>query len=160
MYRRASQRFQFTNTDLLLQRRVLAAACAVLLATAVAFGTLYANSSGYQRRVQDQVRSRMDSACAAALDEVNRLGSIVTTNTSARISRARQYLYYMEQLNSLTVALDGTGSSLVPSDTFPTLYADLETLEELILQSTTSILDARTTMIDHLTTLRAYLNAR
>ena len=42
----------------------------------------------------------------------------------------------VEQLNALTISLDGNGASLVPDDTFPTLYGDLEKLEELILQST------------------------
>ena len=113
---------------------------------------------GYHGQVQVQLRQRVYGACTSAIDEVNRLGSIVTSSAASRIGRVRQYIFYMEQLNSITVALDGKGASMVPDDVFPTLYSDLETLEELILQSTSPTLDARTTLLNHLQTLQAYLN--
>ena len=147
-----------TNADLRLHRRVLLIACAVLLIAAVIFGTLYFTGRGYHDQVNVQIRQRMYSACTAAVEEVNRLGSIVTTSASSRIGRVRQYIYYMEQLNVMTVSLDGKGASLVPDDAFPTLYSDLESLEELILQSTSPTLDARALLLTHLQALQAYLN--
>ena len=59
--------------------------------------------------------------------------------------------------DAIHVYLDGKGASLVPDDVFPTLYSDLETLEELILQSTSPTLDARSTLLSHLQTLQTYL---
>ena len=158
MYRNSRPRIQLTNADLRLQRRVLLITCAVLLTAAIVFGVLYFPGRGDHGQVQVQLRQRVYGACTSAIDEVNRLGSIVTSSAASRIGRVRQYIFYMEQLNSITVALDGKGASMVPDDVFPTLYSDLETLEELILQSTSPTLDARTTLLNHLQTLQAYLN--
>ena len=160
MYRKPQPRIQLTNADLRFHRRVLLIACAVLLIAAAVFGTLYFTGRTYHSQVQVQIRQRMYSASAAAVEEVNRMGSIVTSSASSRIGRVRQYIYYMEQLNAMTVSLDGSGASLVPDDAFPTLYADLENLEELILQSTSPTLDARTLLLTHLQALQAYLNLR
>ncbi len=157
MYRNSRPRIQFSNADLRLQRRVLLIACAVLLTAAVVLGMLYFPSRSYHNQVQVQIRQRLYSTCSSAIDEVNRLGSIVTSSASSRIGRVRQYIYYMEQLNAINVSLDGKGASLVPDDVFPTLYSDLETLEELILQSTSPTLDARSTLLTHLQTLQTYL---
>ena len=158
MYRKPQLRIPVTNEDLRLHRRVLLISCAVLLIAAVVFGTLYFTGNGYRTQVQLQIRQRMYSASSAAVDEVNRMGSIITSSASSRIGRVRQYIYYMEQLNALTISLDGNGANLVPDDTFPTLYGDLEKLEELILQSTSPTLDTRTLLLTHLQTLQAYLN--
>ena len=157
MYRNSRPRMQLSNADLRLQRRVLLIACAVFLTAAVVLGALYVPSRSYHNQVQVQIRQRMYSTCSSAIDEVNRLGSIVTSSASSRIGRVRQYIYYMEQLNAITVSLDGKGASLVPDDVFPTLYSDLETLEELILQSTSPTLDARSTLLSHLQTLQTHL---
>lgn len=158
MYRNTRPRMQLTSAELRLQRRVLLIACAVFLAAAIVFAVLYFPARGYHSQVQVQVQQRIYSTCTSAIDEVNRLGSIVTSSAASRIGRVRQYIYYMEQLNSIMVSLDGKGASLTPDDVFPTLYADLETLEELILQSTTPTLDARSTLLNHLQTLQAYLD--
>ena len=157
MYRNSRPRVQVNTADLRLQRRVLLIACAVLLTAAVVLGVLYFPGRAYHNQVQVQIHQRMYSTCSSAVDEVNRLGSIVTSSASSRIGRVRQYIYYMEQLNAIIVSLDGKGASLVPDDVFPTLYSDLETLEELILQSTSPTLDARSTLLTHLKTLQAYL---
>ena len=149
---------QLTSAELRLQRRVLLISCAVFLAAAIVFAVLYFPAKGYHSQVQIQVQQRLYSTCTSAIDEVNGLGSIVTSSAVSRIGRVRQYIYYMKQLNSIIVALDGKGASLVPDDVIPTLEADLETLEDLILQSTSPTLNARTTLLDHLQKLQSYLN--
>ena len=158
LYRKPLARIQLTNADLRMQRRVLLIACAVTLAAAVIFGALYFSVRAYRPQVQTQIHQRMYSACTSAIDEVNWLGSIVTSSASSRIGRVRQYIYYMEQLNAMTVSLDGNDASRVPDDAFPTLYSDLETLEEMLLQSTTPTLDARSLLLTHLQAMQAYLN--
>lgn len=158
MYRNSRPRMQVTNTGLRLQRRVLLITCAVLLTATVVLGVLYFPGRTYHNQVQVQIRQRLYSACSSTIDEVNRLGSIITSSASSRIGRVRQYIYYMEQLNAIIVSLDGKGASLVPDDVFPTLNSDLETLEEMILQSTTPTLNARSQLLTHLQTLQAYLS--
>ena len=85
MYRNSRPRMQLSNADLRLQRRVLLIACAVLLTAAVVLGALYVPSKSYHNQVQVQIRQRMYSTCSSAIDEVNRLGSIVTSSASSRI---------------------------------------------------------------------------
>jgi len=159
MYRKTQPRGQSSNTDLLLQRRVLLAACAVLLAAVVILGILVIRSGSYQDRVKVQISQRMYSASTAAIDEVNRLGSIVTSNASARLGRVRQYIYYMEQLNAMSISLaGGERGRLVPGDAFTALYSDLESFEALLQQSTTTTLDTRSLLLTHLQALQIYLN--
>ncbi|MDO5326825.1 MAG: hypothetical protein Q4G00_08890 [Clostridia bacterium] len=156
MYRKSSPRIQLSNADLRLQRRVLLAACVVLLAAVVALGIFTVRGASYQDRVKTQFSQRMYSASASAVDEVNKLGSIVTSNASARLARVRQYIYYMEQLNAMSTSL--TGNQLAPNDAFTALYGDLESFESLLQQSTTPTLDARSLLLTHLQALQTYLN--
>ena len=155
MYRKTTPRFEVTNENLKNQRGVLLITCAVLLILLAVLGFFTVRNMGYQDRVQSQISQRMYSASASAIEEIGRLGSIVTSNASARLARGRQYVYYMEQLNSLSISLaGGEAGRLISADRFTTLYADLETMENLIQLSTTSTLDARTLLQNHLTELQ------
>ena len=155
MYRKVTPRFQITNENLKTQRRVLLTVCAVLLIAIAVLCFFTVRNMNYQGKVQSQISQRMYSASASAIDEVSKLGSIVTSNASARLARVRQYVYYMDQLNSFSISLAGGESGrLVSADYFTTLYADLETMENLLQLSTTSTLDARTLLQNHLTELQ------
>lgn len=157
MYRN-SQKVHMNVTDMRLQRRVLLTACAVLLAVSVGLGVTLLRSGGYRSRAETQFSQRMLSAVSSAVDEVNRMSGIVTSNTSARLARVRQYIYYMEQLNALSMSLaGGEGGRLAPDDAFVALYSDLESFESLTQTATTSTLDVRTTLLNHLTILQSIL---
>lgn len=157
MYRN-SQKVHMNVTDMRLQRRVLLITCAVLLVVSIVLGVTLLRSGGYRSRAADQFSQRMLSAVSSAVDEVNRMSGIVTSNTSARLARVRQYIYYMEQLNSLSMALArGESGRLAPDDAFVALYSDLESFESLTQTATTSTLDVRTTLLDHLTLLQTIL---
>ena len=158
MYKKTSPRFQVSNADLKLQRRVVLLLCAALLAAAVAMGVYALRGRAYQDRVNMQFQQRMYSACNAAVDEVNKLGSIVTSNASAQLSRVRQYIYYMEQLNAMSISLaGGEKGRFLGEEAFTALYADLDQFESLIQQSTTSTLDARTQLLTHLSAVQLSL---
>lgn len=157
MYRN-SQKVHMNVTDMRLQRRVLLIACAVLLAVSIALGVALLRSGGYRGRAEVQFNQRMLSAASSAVDEVNRMAGIVTSNTSARLARVRQYVYYMEQLNALSMSLAGGESGrLAPDDAFVALYSDLEAFESLTQTATTSTLDVRTTLLNHLAILQSIL---
>lgn len=155
MYRKITPRFQTNNENLRTQRSALLVICVILLVLAMVLGFFTLRNMDYQGKVQTQIRQRMYSASASAIDEIGKLGSIVTSNASARLARVRQYVFYMEQLNSFSISLAGGESGrLVSAEHFTRLYADLETLENLIQLSTTSTLDARTLLQDHLAELQ------
>ena len=158
MYRKVTPRFQLTNEALKTQRRVLLIVCAVLLVVIGVLGFFTFRNMNYQGKLQSQISQRMYSASVSAIEEVSKLGSIVTSNASARLARVRQYVYYMDQLNSFSISMaGGEGGRLVKADYFTTLYADLETMEDLLALSTTSTLDARTLLQNHLTELQSTL---
>ena len=155
MYRKVTPRFQITNEALKTQRRVLLVTCAILLIVIAVLSFFTVRNMNYQGKVQSQISQRLYSASASAIEEVSKLGSIVTSNASAQLARVRQYVYYMDQLNSFSISLaGGEMGRLVKADYFTTLYADLETMDNLLQLSTTSTLDARTMLQTHLTELQ------
>ena len=158
MYRKTTPRFQVTNADLRLQRRVLLIVCAVLLIATAVLGVLLFRSGNYQSRVEMQIDQRIYSASTAAIDEVGRLGSVVTSNAAGRLARVRQYIYYMEQLNNISISLaGGERGRLISAELFTSLYSDLDTFENQLAQSTTSTMDIRTHLQNHLQELQAVL---
>ena len=156
MYRN-SFKVNMTTGDMRLQRRVLLIACLVLLIGCIVLSVIAARSSTYQHRAENQFNQRMISAAASAIDEVNRMSGLVTSNTTSRLARVRQYVYTMEQINAISISLSGEGARLAPDEAFTALYGDLDTFESLAQAATTSTMDARTSLLAHLTTLQSIL---
>lgn len=157
MYRK-SQKVHMNVTDMRLQKRVLLIACAVLLILSIIFGVTALRNGVYRKNAQAQFRYRMQTNVASAIDEVNRMSGMVTSNTTARLARIRQYIYYMEQLNSLSMYLDGGESGrLAPDEAFTALASDLDAFESLTQAATSSTLDVRTQLLTHLSTLQSIL---
>ena len=153
-----SMKVHMNVTDMRLQKRVLLCACAVFLILAVAFGVTAMRNGSYRKNAQEQFQYRMQTTVASAIDEVNRMSGMVTSNTSARLARIRQYVYYMEQLNSLSMYLAGGESGrLAPNEAFTALNGDLDSFEALTQAATSSTLDIRTQLLTHLTTLQTIL---
>ena len=148
---------QTSVTDLLGHRRVLAIACIILFASTVFLTTVVLRGNYGQKSVRDQLSQRMYGASVSAVDELNKIGSIVSSNSPGQLGRVRAYVYYMEQLNALSISLYGESGRMAPSDAFTTLYSDLETFEKL-LQQAASIIDTRTLMLNHLRALQSYLS--
>lgn len=155
MYRDPSYRFHTGSASLLLQRRVLLILCVLLLIAVAVTSVVAIRSNVYRRQSETQLKQRMISAAASAIDEVNRMNSIVTSNTPARLARVRQYVYLMEQLNSLSMALNGGESGrLAEADAFQALFADLDALDSTIQAAKSSTQDGRTTLLAHLVMLQ------
>ena len=155
MFRDSPYRYHTASGNLLLQRRVLALLCAVLLICTVAAAVVAIRSNTYRRQSETQLKQRMISAVVSAIDEVNRMNSIVTNNAPARLARVRQYVYLMEQLNSLSMALHGgEAGRLAESDAFTALFADLDALDSTIQAAKSSTQDGRTALLAHLVMLQ------
>ena len=153
-----SQKVHMNVTDMRLQKRVLLGACAIFLILAVVFGTVALRNGVYRKKAQEQFQYRMQTTVASAIDEVNRMSGMVTSNTSARLARIRQYIYYMEQLNTLSMYLaGGENGRLAPNEAFTALNSDLDSFEALTQAATSSTLDIRAQLLTHLTTLQSIL---
>jgi len=159
MYRN-SQKFHLNVTDRRATQRVLAILCTVLFVTTIVFGAIALRNGTYRSRANEQFPLQMLNAVSHAIEEVDRMAGMVTSNTSARLAKVRQYVYYMEQLNELSINLAGGESGrLAPDSAFTALYADLDQFDAITQQATTSTLDARTALGNHLMLLREILSA-
>ena len=158
MYGNSRQRARMNQPDLFLQRRVLLIVCIVLLGAVIALGFVAIRNGTYRDRAEMQFAQRMYTAASSAVNEVTRMGGYTASSTNAQLSRIRQYVYYMEQLNSMSISLAGGEiGRLAPDASFTQLNADLDTFEAVVQQSTTSTLDIRTQLLNHLTELQALL---
>ena len=158
MYGSNRQRSRMNQPDLFLQRRVLLIACILLLGLVIALGFVAVRNGAYKDRAEMQFSQRMYAAASSAVNEVNRMGGYTTSSTNSQLSRIRQYIYYMEQLNSLSISLaGGEGGRLAPDAYFTQLYSDLDTFEAIVQQSTTSTLDIRSQLLTHMTQLQTLL---
>lgn len=157
MYRKSQPHMQASMADLRFHRRVLLIICIILLA-ATAFLTVTLIRGNYtQDKTRDQLTQRMYSACASAVDEVNRIGGITSSGTASQLSRARQYIFYMEQLNAISVSMYGESGRLAQDSAFTSLYEDLDSFEKQVQQATSSTIDIRTLLLTHLRALQATL---
>ena len=158
MYGSNRQRSRMNQPDLFLQRRVLLIVCILLLGAVIALGFLAVRNGTYRDRAEMQFSQRMDTAVSSAIGEVNRMGGYATSSSNVQLSRIRQYIYYTEQLNVLSMALaGGEAGRMVPDAYFTQLYSDLDTFEAVVQQSTTSTLDIRSQLLNHLTQFQAQL---
>lgn len=157
MYRN-SLKVHLNNADMRQRFRILLIAALFFLCLSIVLGVAVTKNSVYRRRAEVQFRQQMIGAVSAAVDEVNRLSSTVASNTPARLSKIRQYVYHMEQLNLLSIRLSGgEGGRLAPDEAFAMLYRDLEAYEAKTQAATSSAMDVRTLLLTHLTTLQALL---
>ena len=160
MYGSSRQRSRMNQPDLFLQRRVLLIVCILLLGLVIALGFVAVRNGTYRDRAEMQFSQRMYTAVSSAVNEVNRMGGYTTSSTNSQLSRIRQYIYYMEQLNGLSISLAGGESGrLAPDVYFTQLYSDLDTFEAIVQQSTTSTLDIRSQLLNHLTQLQTLLGS-
>ena len=146
-------------TDTRMQRRILAALCLVFLITTIFFGVTAVRNAVYQKNARTQFNQRMLSAASSAIDEVNRTAVtpkkiVVIRKTASRLAKVRQYVYLMDQLNAISIALSGEGGRLAPAEAFTALYSDLDAMEALMQTATASTLDSRTVLLAHLTYLK------
>ncbi len=129
----------------------------VLLVAVIVLGVLYAGASRYQTLAEQQLLKRINSATIDAIEHVNRLTGGVQSNSASRLALVRQQVYYIDQLNDMSIAIKGEQGRLVPDSAIVLLYDDIDTYERLLQTATSSTLDIRTTLLTHLTALQETL---
>ena len=63
----------------------------------------------------------------------------------------------MDQLNTIAITLDGEAGRIIPADAVDALYQDLDAYFTIIQTNTSSILETRTLLINHLNALQLVL---
>lgn len=161
MYGKTRPRVTMQRGDLKLQRNVLILVCIVLVIAVAVLTFAVVRNAVYRRNAALQFHQRLITTAASAVDEVNRMSGIATNaSTSSRLARVRQYVYYMEQINQISIALSGESGRLVPAALFAALDEDLDTFEALALSSTVSTLDTSASLLEHLSEVQAALEEK
>ena len=137
-----------------VQRRLLFALLALLIAGVIILAALYVQAASYRNTAQMQFTKRISSAVIDAIDQVSRLTGGVQSNSSAKLALVRQYVYNIDQINEISTAISGENGRLVPHEAIIALYDDLDTYERLVQTATSSTLEIRTTLLTHLTALK------
>ena len=137
--------------------RIVLVLCLVFLVSTIVLASVVGSNSAFRKNANQQFEQRSISAISSAIDEVNRLGGMVSSGTSARLAKVRQYVYLAEQMNSISIKLSGEGARMAPSDAFTAIYEALDTYEAQTQAATTSTHDIRTLLLSHLTQLQSIL---
>ena len=139
-------------------RRILAAVMVLLLIGCIVLTVMVVRTRVFEQKTAAQLSQRMMSSVSAAIEQVNKMSSVVNSGTSARLALIRQYVYAMEQFNQMSVSLWGEGGRLAPVEAFTALYSDIDNIENLTQAAASSTLDARTLLLTHLTNLQEWLS--
>jgi len=159
MYR-YSQQVRLSGGKSKIRGWIVAGAMVVLLTIAVVMSVISLDAVSFRRNTERQFAQRMINGTSDAIDQVIRLSSSVQSNTTAKLGLIRQYIYAMDQMNDMSIALSGEKGRLVPDEAFSALFSDLEAYELQVQTATSSTLEIRTQLLDHLNALKQLLEAR
>ena len=127
------------------------------LTVTIVLSGMYASAATYRSRSRTQIESSIMSDLTNARTLAERLTNSVQSNTTTTLSQIRQYVYSIDQMNALAIKLDGEAGRIVPKDAIDALYLDLEAYFSIIQTNTTSILETRTLLVNHLNALQLVL---
>lgn len=156
MYRYSHQTF-YNTAGLRRVNRIVSALLVLAIAGCCVLGVLYLRSHTAESRARTQLQSRVRSCCMDAKNLAEKLGTSVQSNTVSQLSMIRQYVYAMDELNRVSMDLDGEAGRLVPEEALTALYEDLNSYFSIIQTNTVSVLEVRSLMINHLTALMGLL---
>ncbi len=155
MYRNAFQMNGNVNNK--RRYRIVLALCVLFMISTIVLASTMGANSAFRNKTNDQLRQRTINAVSNAIDEVNRMGSIVTSDMNTRLARVRQNVYLADQLNSMAISLSGEGARMIPHDAINVINEVLDTYASQISAATSSTHDTRTLLLAHLTQLQAIL---
>ena len=136
-------------------RRLLLAAVAVLSVAVLVLVIVLIRTGTPGINVHSEIMARINSDLSSAITVLNRMDRSTTSKTMSDIGRIRQYVYAIEEMNKLSIALDN--NRLISDDVFAALYSDIDNFESLLSGAKSSTLDAQTLLLTHLTNLQTLL---
>ena len=140
-----------------LRNAIMLALLIISLLTCILLSGMYGSAAHYRRTSREQIESTILSDLTNARTLAERLTSSVQSNTSITLSQIRQYIYSIDQMNNLSLKLDGESGRIVPNDAISALYQDIEAYFAILQTNTSSILETRTLLVNHLNALQVVL---
>lgn len=137
--------------------RIVLVLCLVFLLSTIVLGFLVGSNSAFRQKATAQFRQRTVNAISTAIEEVNRMGGLVTSGTTSRLAKVRQHVYLADQLNTMAISLSGEGARIAPAEAFTAIYSALDSYETQTQGGKNSTHDVRTLLLSHLTQLQSIL---
>ena len=121
MYRYSHQVRQ-TMAHYRLKNTVIAIILVIAVIGCIVFSSMYASANTYRSHSRNQINHRIMSDLTNARTLAERLTSSVQSNTAATLAQIRQYVYAMDQLNTIAITLDGEAGRIIPADAIDALF--------------------------------------
>ena len=157
MYR-YSQQMRQTAPNSKLKSRILVLLLVLAVTGCAVLGSLYASSAVYRSSAQRQLVQRVRECCMTARTAAGKLTDSVTSDTTQRLAQVAQAVHTMDQLNQMSIALEGERGRLVPAEALDGLYTDLDSYFNYIKTNTTSVMETRQKLVLHLDALQLVLS--
>ena len=139
------------------RQAIIFSTIAILIVAVIVLSISYGRAAMYRAAVEQQFRRRINSSVIDAIEQANRLTGSVQANSASRLALVRHYVYSVDQLNQISIMVNGEAGRLVPQEALTALYNDLDTYDKLVQTATSSTLEIRTSLTLHLTALNQSL---
>lgn len=126
----------------------------ILLILGIIFGILFFSASTYKKSSESLMKKYAVDASTDALEYANKLTSAIQSDTGFNLAMVRQNIYLLSRLNDMSIQLSGHAKVLVPLDALKTINEDLEKYNKLLQTGTSSTMEIRTTLVNHLLSLQ------
>ncbi len=136
-------------------RRLLTSGVVVLSVAVLVLVIILIRSGASGVNIHSEIMARINSDLSNAITVLNRMDRSTTSKTMSDIGKIRQYIYAIEEMNKLSIALENV--RIINDDVFTALYSDLDNFDSLISGAKSSTLDAQTLLLTHLTNLQTLL---
>lgn len=139
------------------QQRILLIALVILLVSTIVLGVLYSGNVVFKNRTIAQFESRINSNLVDAIGQVSRMTGSVQSNSSIKLGQIRQYVFAMDNINSISVAVQGEPGRVIPQEALTAIYSVLDRYEIAVQTATGNTLELRTLLLTHLMSLQQLL---
>ncbi len=139
------------------QQRILLIALVILLVSTIVLGVLYSGIVVFKNRTIAQFESRINSNLVDAIGQVSRMTGSVQSNSSIKLGQIRQYVFAMDNINSISVAVRGEPGRVIPQEALTAIYSVLDRYEIAVQTATGNTLELRTLLLTHLMSLQQLL---
>jgi hypothetical protein len=138
-----------------LNQKLLLSLIVILLATTILFLSLYLAGRGVKPQVKSLIERYTVIAVSDAIDSVNRLTTGIQSDSAAKLALVRQNIFLIDRLSSLSLSI--CGEATVPPEALTALYDDVNRYQELLQTVSSSTLETRSTLLNHLLSLQDLL---
>ena len=138
-----------------LNQKLLIGLIVFFMVTTILFMSLYLAGRGAKPQVKSLIERYTVIAVSDAIEADNRLIAGIQSDSAAKLALVRQNIYLIDRLSSLCLAI--CGEATVPPEALTALYDDVNNYQELLQTVSSSTLETRSMLLNHLLSLQDLL---